>query len=53
MSQAQVIDPKTVNADGKVVFGATLNLMDNKPARSDVPDRRRLRSRHRAGQDFN
>ncbi len=28
MSHAQVIDPKTVNADGKVVFGATLNLMD-------------------------
>ena len=28
MSHAQIIDPKTVNADGKVVFGATLNLMD-------------------------
>ena len=27
-SHAQIIDPKTVNADGKVVFGATLNLMD-------------------------
>ena len=28
MSTAQIIDPKTVNADGKVVFGATLDLMD-------------------------
>jgi transcription elongation factor GreA len=28
MSHAQIIDPRTVNADGKVVFGATLNLMD-------------------------
>ena len=28
MSAAQIIDPKTVNADGKVVFGATLSLMD-------------------------
>ncbi len=27
-SMAQIIDPKTVNADGKVVFGATLRLMD-------------------------
>ena len=25
---AQIIDPKTVNASGKVVFGATLDLMD-------------------------
>jgi len=28
LSNAQIIDPKTVNANGKVVFGATLNLMD-------------------------
>lgn len=28
MSNAQIIDPKTVNAEGKVVFGATLELMD-------------------------
>ncbi len=28
VSNAQIIDPKTVNANGKVVFGATLNLMD-------------------------
>lgn len=28
MSLAQIIDPKSVNANGKVVFGATLNLMD-------------------------
>lgn len=28
IASAQIIDPKTVNANGKVVFGATLNLMD-------------------------
>ncbi len=28
LSTAQVIDPKSVNADGRVVFGATLNLRD-------------------------
>ncbi len=28
VSSAQIIDPRAVNADGKVVFGATLNLMD-------------------------
>jgi transcription elongation factor GreA len=28
LATAQVIDPKTVNADGRVVFGATLSLME-------------------------
>jgi transcription elongation factor GreA len=28
LATAQVIDPKTVNANGRVVFGATLVLMD-------------------------
>ncbi len=28
LSTAQVIDPKTVSANGRVVFGATLSLMD-------------------------
>ena len=28
LSTAQIIDPKSVNADGRVVFGATLNLRD-------------------------
>ena len=28
IANAQVIDPKTVNANGRVVFGATLDLMD-------------------------
>ena len=28
LATAQVIDPKTVNANGRVVFGATLNLID-------------------------
>jgi transcription elongation factor GreA len=30
LATAQVIDPKTVNADGRVVFGATLSLKDEK-----------------------
>ena len=30
LATAQVIDPKTVNADGRVVFGATLVLKDEK-----------------------
>ncbi|RLK50839.1 transcription elongation factor GreA [Alkalispirillum mobile] len=28
LSNAQVIDPATVNAEGKVIFGATVDLMD-------------------------
>ncbi|MHB1516042.1 MAG: transcription elongation factor GreA [Acidiferrobacteraceae bacterium] len=28
LSNAQIIDPLTVNANGKVVFGATLDLLD-------------------------
>lgn len=28
LSSAQIIDPLTVNANGRVVFGATLDLMD-------------------------
>ncbi len=28
LSTAQIIDPRTVNANGRVVFGATLNLRD-------------------------
>jgi len=28
LSNLQVIDPKTLNADGRVVFGATVNLED-------------------------
>ena len=30
LAHAQVIDPKTVKANGKVVFGATLNLLDER-----------------------
>ena len=30
LANAQVIDPKTVKANGKVVFGATLNLLDDR-----------------------
>jgi transcription elongation factor GreA len=29
LANAQVIDPTTVNANGRVVFGATLDLMDD------------------------
>ena len=28
LSSAQIIDPTTVNAEGRVVFGATVNLLD-------------------------
>lgn len=28
LAQAQIIDPQSVNANGRVVFGATLDLMD-------------------------
>ena len=28
LASAQVIDPKTVNAEGRVVFGATVDLLD-------------------------
>ncbi len=28
LSNAQIIDPKTVNAEGRVVFGATVQLLD-------------------------
>lgn len=28
LSTAQIIDPRTVNANGKVVFGATVDLLD-------------------------
>jgi len=28
LSSAQIIDPKTVNAEGRVVFGATVHLLD-------------------------
>jgi transcription elongation factor GreA len=28
LSSAQIIDPKTVNAEGRVVFGATVDLLD-------------------------
>ena len=30
LANAQVIDPKTVKANGKVVFGATLDLLDDR-----------------------
>ena len=30
LATAQIIDPKTINADDRVVFGATLNLKDEK-----------------------
>ncbi|MDH3513893.1 MAG: transcription elongation factor GreA [Gammaproteobacteria bacterium] len=33
ISTAQIIDPRTVNANGRVVFGATLSLMDEQAGR--------------------
>jgi transcription elongation factor GreA len=35
IATAQIIDPRTVNANGRVVFGATLSLMDEQ-ARLEV-----------------
>ncbi len=33
LSSAQVIDPTRVNAEGRIVFGATIDLMDEKNSR--------------------
>jgi transcription elongation factor GreA len=33
LAAAQIIDPRTVNANGKVVFGATLDLMEEESGR--------------------
>jgi transcription elongation factor GreA len=47
---AQVIDPAAIDADGRVVFGATVELRDSDTDdERDVPDRRRRRGRHQHG----
>jgi transcription elongation factor GreA len=41
LSVAQVIDPAGMDAGGKVVFGATVDLEDEDSGEGDLPDRRR------------
>ena len=50
LGNAQIIDPASLDADGRVVFGATVELedMDN-GQKVDLPDRRRRRGRSQAG----
>jgi transcription elongation factor GreA len=53
LAAAQVIDPATLDAGGRVVFGATVDLEDEDPAaRGDLPDRRRRRGRPEARADL-
>ena len=53
LAAAQVIDPSTLDADGRVVFGSTVDLEDEASgARGDLPDRRRRRGRPEAGPDL-
>ena len=47
LGNAQIIDVTALNADGKVVFGATVHLVDaDDGSEGALPDRRRGRSRH-------
>ena len=44
LAAAQIIDPKTLNAEGRVVFGSTVTLEDEDRWRTrQLPDRRRRR----------
>ena len=53
LANAQIIDPKLLDADGRCVFGATVELEDVHARRGGhLPDRRRGRGRHQAGQDL-
>ena len=53
LAHAQIIDPAELDADGRVVFGATVDLEDlDLRRRSLLPDRRRRRSRHQGRQDL-
>jgi transcription elongation factor GreA len=45
LSAAQIIDPATLDAEGRVVFASTVNLEDLESGpESDLPDRRHGRS---------
>ena len=53
LANAQIIDPRELDADGRVVFGATVDLEDARQRRArDLPDRRRRRGRHQGRQDL-
>ncbi len=53
LSALQIIDPATVDAAGRVVFGATVELEDqNSGDLRQVSDRWRRRSRHQGRVDF-
>ena len=52
LAAAQVIDPPRLDAGGKVVFGATVDLEDEDGHQGDLPDRRRRRGRPQAGPDL-
>ena len=53
LAAAQIIDPATLDADGRVVFGATVELEDEETGEKvTLPDRRRRRGRPEAGQDL-
>ena len=53
LAAAQIIDPATLDADGRVVFGATVDLEDeDSGAAGHLPDRRRRRGRPEAGPDL-
>jgi hypothetical protein len=52
LSAAQIIDPAQVDAGGKVVFGATVELEEESTGdKVKLPDRGRRRSRPQAGPD--
>ena len=53
LSNLQVIDVTEVDANGKVVFGSTVELLDECDREGNrVPDRRRGRGRYRRGPDL-
>ena len=53
LAAAQVIDPATLDADGRVVFGSTVELEDEVQRHArHLPDRRRRRGRPEAGADL-
>jgi hypothetical protein len=52
LAHAQVIDPSAIEADGRVVFGSTVEIEDLENGTRTVPDRRRRRSRHQGQQDL-
>ena len=53
LAAAQIIDPSTIDGEGRVVFGSTVDLEEEERRREgDVPDRRRRRGRFEAEPDL-